>query len=42
MITSKENQWVSAAVKLKEKKGRVEQGKFLIEGKKLIYDAKKH
>ncbi len=42
MITSKENQWVSAAVKLKEKKGRVEQGKFLIEGRKLIYDAKKH
>lgn len=41
MITSKENQWIASASKLKDKKNRLLQGKFLIEGKKLIFDAKK-
>ena len=39
MITSKSNATVVAAAKLKDKKGRREQGKFLIEGRKLIRDA---
>ncbi|MBQ9716141.1 MAG: RNA methyltransferase, partial [Clostridia bacterium] len=42
VVTSKENASVVAAVKLKDKKGRREQGKFLIEGQKLVYDAKKY
>lgn len=39
VITSKENKAVCDAVKLKDKKGRAEQGRFLIEGAKLVGDA---
>ena len=42
VVTSKENASVVAAAKLKDKKGRREQGKFLIEGQKLVCDAKKY
>lgn len=42
IVTSKENASVVAAAKLKDKKGRREQGKFLIEGQKLVCDAKKY
>ena len=42
VVTSKENASVVAAAKLKDKKGRREQGKFLIEGQKLVCDARKY
>lgn len=42
MITSKQNSAILAASKLNDKKGRKEQGLFLIEGQKLVFDAFKH
>jgi len=42
MVVSKENSSVVSAVKLKDKKGRREQKKFLIEGQKLVFDARKY